>query len=257
MQNMKNMQNVQNMRNVQNTQNTQSLQNMQQTILLVEDNKSINQINRQAFEMEGYAVVVAQTLSEAKSALAAGPVDLIVLDIMMPDGNGLDFCRELREDSTIPVLFLTALGDKSKLLEGLRAGGDDYLSKPFMLEELLARAAALLRRAGQYMTRTAGNTVIGPLRVDTASMKAYINDVDTLLTGKEYALMLVLMENRDRYISAEELYRTVWGFESVGDSAATIRVHINGLRKKLGSTDTNGIEIETGYKQGYRLWRRK
>lgn len=116
------------------------------TLLIVEDDLNILRANTAALELEGYRVLAAETLESARSAAKACPPDLILLDILLPDGNGLDFCGELRGESGVRILFLSALGEKADVLAGLRAGGDDYIAKPYDMDELILRVEALLRR---------------------------------------------------------------------------------------------------------------
>ena len=153
------------------------------TILLVEDNPHIMKINAEALTMYGYEVLRAATAAECRDAMRWHPVDLVVLDIMLPDGNGVELCRELKESYHVPILFLSALGESRDVVEGLRAGGDDYLAKPYDLEVLAARIDARLRQErakSRYVS-------YGNLRLDTLSCCGYLGDTDLLLTQKEFA----------------------------------------------------------------------
>lgn len=213
------------------------------TILMVEDNPDVMNINRIAFTRRGYNVLEAKTVAEGIAALRDNRVDVIVLDVMLPDGNGIDFCREARGITGAPVLFLTAKGESADELMGFDAGGDDYISKPYNLDILLARVDALLRRSGKTMFTLAG------LRVDFTSRRAYVNGIDALLKTKEFSILETLVNNRGSYMNAQELYDTVWAMNPA-DGLSTVRTHIYQLRGKLSGA---GVVIEQKYGKGYRL----
>ena len=161
---------------------------MSYTILLVEDNPHIMEINREALMMEDYAVLEATDGRACMEQLAAHDVDLIVLDIMLPDSDGLTLCREIKCRYDTPVLFLSALGENEQIIKGLRAGGDDHLPKPYDIGVLLARIEARLRshqRSKRFITYNG-------LRLDTVSMIAWWEETDLLLTQKEFLLLMTL-----------------------------------------------------------------
>ena len=216
------------------------------TILLVEDNPHIMKINAEVLSLHGYEVLRAGTAAEAREQLRWHPANLIVLDIMLPDGNGIDLCRELKGRYHIPILFLTALGENQDV-EGLRAGGDDYLPKPYDLEVLLARIEARLRSdAGSRRYVSYGN-----LKLDTVSSAGYINGRDILLTQKEFTVLLLLAQNAEYKVSQAELMREVWGAESEMEKRALWTL-ISRLRKKLHSEDPR-LEISSLRGGGYLL----
>lgn len=227
-------------------------------ILLVEDNPNINAINRKALTMEGHRVLEAATLQEAQAMLQTHGVDLIVLDILLPDGSGLDFCETLRETSSVPILFLTALGDNRQIVEGLRIGGDDYLTKPYDIDALIARIEALLRRVA--LDRTAleesEQTQYGPLRIYPDENRVTVDGADAYLTPREVALFRYLLRHPEKVHSSAALYRAIWHMES-SDSNAIMRVHINALRRKLNLMENPVLTLETEYRQGYRMVVRK
>ena len=217
------------------------------TILLVEDDANILRANRGALDMEGYRVVTAQTLAQAKECVEKREPDLIVLDIMLPDGNGLEYCRELRGNSGVRILFLSAKNEPADLIAGLQAGGDDYISKPYLMAELMARIEALLRR-GRLVEMAEPPLRLGPLEMNFVSRRARLDGRDLLLSTKEFTLLELLVRARCRYLSATELYEKVWGMDAVGD-IRTVKVHISSIRRKLGGS----FAIEVGRKEGYRL----
>lgn len=207
------------------------------TILLVEDNPHILRINAEVLGLRGYEVLKASTAAEAREQLQWHPVDLIVLDIMLPDANGLDLCRELKAQHHVPILFLTALGDNQDVVEGLRAGGDDYLSKPYDLEVFVARVEARLREQSdnrRYVT-------YGCLRLDTVSLAGYVNGQDIQLTQKEFTVLLLLARNAERRVPSSELMKEVWGVGSEQENNALWTL-LSRLRKKLRGEESR-LEI--------------
>ena len=215
------------------------------TILIVEDDIQLLNSNRLALETEGYCVLAAECLREAQALMAQEDPDLVVLDIMLPDGSGLDFLQELRKSSSVPVLLLTALDKSIDVMKGLETGADDYLTKPFDVGVFRTRIKALLRRASQVpetITR-------GALRLDIASGQAFLSDTDLLLTQKEFSLLLLFVQNEGRTLKPEELYEKVWKQPMLGDSQS-LRTIASRLRIKL---EGSGFDIETLYKEGYRF----
>jgi DNA-binding response OmpR family regulator len=218
------------------------------TILIVEDELDILDNNRKALEDAEYIALTAATAARAREILAAHAPDAIVLDIMLPDGNGLDILKELREaGNKTPVIMLTAWGKPSDVARGLKLGANDYLSKPFTYEVLLARVEAMFRNVEQMPD------VIekGRLRLDVMAARAFIGGKDMLLTQKELALLLLFTQHEDRNISAEYLYEKVWK-APMSEDKRTLKKHISTVRKKLG--DGNGGYTITAYRgDGYRF----
>lgn len=221
-------------------------------ILLIEDNAEISRYNKTCLEEAGYEVSSAVTLAEGRRKLESFRPDLMVLDIMLPDGSGIDFCREIRGVASCPVLFLTNLTEVDQIVKGLRAGGDDYMIKPYRMEELLARIEAHLRRVSMMsnMRMTSGNDV---LSLDARSHRACLNGRDLMLKPKEYQIVDYLMQNRNRYVGARELYAEIWGMSS-NEDVRTVFVHISSIRAKLKAVHkTGGIELAKSKLKGYRL----
>ncbi len=218
---------------------------MPHTVLLVEDNPHIMEINREALLMEGYEVLEAEDGKGCIAVLEARDADLIVLDIMLPDSDGLTLCRQIKARWDIPILFLSALGENAQIIEGLRAGGDDYLPKPYDIGVLLARIEARLRtdrHRKRYVTR-------GSLRLDTLSLIAAFGEKDLLLTQKEFALLLSLTQNPGRLMKREELYSTVWGVDAAGDLSA-LHTTVSRLNRKLSPA---GLRVSFQRGEGYTL----
>lgn len=185
-------------------------------ILLVEDNPHIMKINHMALMMEGYRITEATTAAECMRVLDSEDVDLIVLDIMLPDGNGVALCEQIKQKYEVPILFLSALGENKDIIAALRAGGDDYLPKPYDINVLIARVEARLRSA--HVTKRI--FTFDALKFDTVARRCFFRDRDLMLTQKEFSLLLLLARNNGQVISKEKLYQFVWGSELSGDSAA-------------------------------------
>lgn len=218
---------------------------MRETILLVEDNPHIMAINAEVLSGEDYRVLQAMDGKTCMALLKENDVDLIVLDIMLPDADGLALCGRIKAEYDVPILFLSALGENAQIIEGLRAGGDDYLPKPYDIGVLLARIEARLRadRRGKRVLS------FGALRLDTVSMLGYAGERDLLLTQKEYLLLLTLMQNGDRLIGKDELYETVWGASPGGDHSA-LYTAVSRLNKKL---DGSFVRVVFHRGEGYAL----
>ena len=232
-------------------------------ILLVEDNPDISQINKELLEeVGGHGVSLAKDLTQARRSVVATPPDLIVLDIMLPDGSGLDFLRELRScGNDTPVLILTALSEASDEVRVIREGGDDYISKPYNIEVLLTRINSLLSKARRADERVkaameklryaAADTVeYGPLTLNRTTKRTTIHGADAGLKPKEFALLEYFLKNTDRGFTAQQLYEAVWGRDAL-NSVDTVRVHIKELRKKLSMDEDSPVVIETVQRKHY------
>lgn len=216
-------------------------------ILLVEDNEQIMKGNERMLKRRGYEVVTALTLAQASKAIEIQMPDLFVLDIMLPDGSGLDFMQELRKYSQVPVLLLTGLTTPEDIVRGLTAGGDDYLPKPYDFGVLLARVEALLRRAQQVPECIHK----GRLCLDVTANVATLDGVDLLLSQKEFALLLIFVQNEERFISAQYLYEKVWKQPMAGDGNA-LKSALKRLRAKL---EGSGYCIALSKGEGYQFER--
>ena len=225
----------------------------EKTILLVEDNEDILEANRRVLQRAGYSVNVAQSIAAARESLHQRLPDAIVLDIMLPDGNGLDFIEEIRMATTAPVLLLTSLTQKDDRLIGLRAGGDDYITKPYDLDELVERIEAFLRREEMYALRPGANVIsVGSLTLDNVANQAYICGKNMGLSMKEFAILLVLVQNKGRAVSKETLYEVVWKQPVITDTR-TVWTHVSILKKKLSEDGGRAFNIYTERGVGYRF----
>ena len=224
-------------------------------ILLIEDNAGFAEGLRQNLEFDGYRVTVAPDAAAAARALAAESPDLIILDLMLPDGNGYDVLRTIRErDSVTPVLLLTALSEEAHKVRGFRLGADDYVTKPFGLLELLARVETLLRRSasGNFAVVRLPPVRFGDVEVDRDHRAVTRAGAAVQLTPKEYALLAALIARNGAVVEREELLREVWGYDSSVVSR-TLDTHLAELRRKLEREPHKPRHILTIPRQGYRL----
>jgi DNA-binding response OmpR family regulator len=215
-------------------------------ILIVEDEADILEANRIYLEGEGYEPFCAINLKEARNILWETPPDLILLDVMLPDGSGFSFMPEIHRATSAPVIFLTAMGEAQDIVDGLALGADDYVTKPYSMAVLRARIEARLRAAG------AGRKVIEapPFAIDLFSGKVTKGGRKIALTSKETQMFAFFAEHIGRELSPEEIYAAVWGAdEAMPDSMRnTVRVHISNLRGKLRLDD--GAPFEIAFTQG-------
>lgn len=216
-------------------------------LLMVEDEADVLAINREYFEGKGYEVVCAATLAQARFKLDEHSPDLILLDVMMPDGSGFGFCAELRQKTNAPIIFLTCRDENESVVKGLLQGGDDYVTKPYDLNVLSARVGAQLRRTG-FMT--AGKIELFPLTIDFLLGEATLDGERIPLTQKELQLLGCFALFAGRRLSYDEIYRRAWGESSPGASH-TIAVHVANLRKKLGADGGGWFELSNSGKGEY------
>jgi len=216
-------------------------------LLLVEDEPMVQMNNKKILQRRGYVIRQAYSLKEAREIIAGEAPRAIVLDIMLPDGDGLEFLQELRKTSNVPVLMLTAMGTSHDIIRGLEAGGDDYLTKPYDLAVFLMRVEALLRRS----SLVPDTLEAGSLKLDPASGKAYINGEDMVLPQKEYSLLQQFVQHPEKILSAEYLYEKVWGQEKL-DEDKSLKVAISKLRAKLSGS---GYTITASRGEGYYIER--
>lgn len=219
-------------------------------LLLVEDEADILEQNGRHLSAQGYEVLCATTLRDAKSILRRMPPDLIVLDVLMPDGSGYDFCEEIRRFTSAPIIFLTCLDKNENIIHGLTTGGDDYLTKPFDLNVLSAHIIAQLRRTG---LQGAGRIEVPPLSIDLRNGLASLNGNAVRLTHKELQLLAFFASNIGKILTSEFIYETVWADNSIG-AVNTVKKHISSIRTKLGfGIDGAAFDIVFTRKRGYVL----
>jgi DNA-binding response OmpR family regulator len=221
-------------------------------ILLVEDEAAITEPLSEALQREGFDLTVAPTAREALERARSGSPDLVLLDLGLPDGSGLDVCRELRDDSRVPIIMLTARGSEADRVAGLELGADDYVVKPFSAREVAARVRAVLRRSGARPQATDGAIEIGEVRLDPSRHEATLAGEPLELSRKEFELLQTLMEEAGSVITREALIERVWDMNWFG-STKTLDVHVSGLRKKLGDDPRTPRYIHTVRGVGFRF----
>jgi len=203
-------------------------------ILVAEDDADIAALVRHYLEKAGYTVDITESGREVLPRLRRGPVDLVILDVMLPGMDGLDVCRAMRADPTtaaVPVIMLTAKAEESDRIVGLELGADDYITKPFSPGEVVARVRALLRRAHRPVAAT-GTLGYGPLTVDADRHVVKADGQDVRLTAKEFLLLQYLLQHRGRVLSRDLLLSDVWDYAYTGGTR-TVDVHVRRLREKL------------------------
>ncbi|MCI8688701.1 MAG: response regulator transcription factor [Oscillibacter sp.] len=219
-------------------------------ILVVDDERTLVKGMKFNLENEGYEVECAYDGAAAVDLAREGHFDLIILDLMMPELDGLEACMRIREFSNVPVIMLTAKSEDADKLMGFECGADDYLTKPFNILELKARVRALLRRAAGVQRTRGSILTAGGLSLDTEARVA-VRDGETVdLTAKEYDLIELLMRNPRRVYSRENLMNVVWGYSYAGDYR-TVDVHIRRLREKLEQNPAEPDHIMTKWGVGY------
>ncbi|HEY7132560.1 MAG TPA: response regulator transcription factor [Candidatus Limnocylindrales bacterium] len=222
-------------------------------ILVVEDDPSIREVTAIGLGAAGFEVVTAADGVEGLERFRNEPVDLVLLDIMLPRLDGYEVCRQIRRTSTVPVVMLTARGDTIDVVVGLEAGADDYVRKPFDLPELIARIRAALRRAGTAGDEPAGLR-LGPLEIDIAGRTVARDGTEIPLTRTEFDLLLELARHAGQVLSRDVLLDRVWGYDYLGDSRL-VDVAIQRLRAKVESDPATPELIQTVRGAGYKAVR--
>ncbi len=220
-------------------------------ILLVEDDLSLINGLSFAIKKQGYLVDIARTRSEKDRMWAEGKYDLVILDVSLPDGSGFDICRDIRQTSKVPIMFLTAADDETDIIMGLDIGGDDYITKPFKLAVFMSRINALLRRSDNF-NKTDTELNSNGITVQLLKGEVYKNNKKVELTGNEYKLLCMFMKNPDQVLSPEQILNKLW--DSNGDYVDnnTMTVYIRRLRTKIEDDPGNPNRIVTVRRMGYK-----
>lgn len=217
-------------------------------ILMIEDSPDIVDINRFMLEQHGYTSITAETLAQAREVIRQRKdIDMVLLDITLPDGNGLEFIPELQKVLTVPILILTSKTKYDDIVQGLTSGADDYLTKPYYNEELMARIAALLQKKQKPLQKRIKFTR-GSLTFDTDSMRVFLDEQNLMLQPREYTVLAYLAYREGEIIPGKRLYEEVWKMPYTDSSSISIRATISRMRKKLKNS---GCSIEATRGQGY------
>ena len=219
-----------------------------QTVLVVEDESSIASFVALYLKNAGYAVRTAANGSEALAQVAASQPALIVLDLMLPDIDGIEVCRRIRKSSDVPILMLTARDEDVDKIIGLEVGADDYLTKPFNPRELVARVKSILRRASPERRQMESKQLAhGDLLIDAGRREVRVGEQEIQLAPKEFDLLWELLDHRGLVLTRDQLLERVWGYTFAGDTR-TVDVHVRQLRRKLGDASPIVTVWGVGYK---------
>ncbi|WP_291561733.1 MULTISPECIES: response regulator transcription factor [unclassified Clostridium] len=221
-------------------------------ILLVEDDATLAMGMEYTLKNEGFDVTVASTLKEARESIENYNIDLVLLDLMLPDGSGYELCRELRKKSNTPIIFLTASDEEANVVMGLDMGGDDYISKPVRIGELISRIKAVLRRYEKNSSYRSNKLHSGDITIELLSNRVMKNDVEIILTSLEYKLLISLIQNPKVVLSRSQILEKIWdvGGEFVDDN--TLSVYVRRLREKIEDDPAKPEYIITMRAVGYK-----
>lgn len=204
---------------------------MNEKIFLLEDDAYLRDGLSEMLSGQGYAVTATETISQARGIIASGVFDLIILDVMLPDGSGLDLCALLRASGvTSPILFLTACDDEINIVKGLDSGADDYVTKPFKLLELMSRVRALLRRSGNNLSLVSSDGIV----IDMNNMTVKKNNETIFLTKTEFQILCCLIRNSGVIVTRDTLLKNIWDESGNFIYDNTLSVHMSRLREKIG-----------------------
>ena len=220
-------------------------------IFLLEDDASIAIGLEYSLQKEGYETRLCTGVKEALKAVASEKYDLYLIDLSLPDGSGYDVCRAVKEKGDLPVIFLTAFDDEVNVVMGFDLGADDYISKPFRVNELMARIKSVIRRyRGEGKS---GIIELHGLKINTNEAKVYKNGKEIILTAMEYRLFLILLNNRGRVLTRNQLLENIWDIDGVFVNDNTLTVYIKRLRDKIEDNSDDPQIIKTVRKMGYIL----
>lgn len=227
---------------------------MMTTVLIVDDEQDMRNLIEVMLSKSNFQTRTASNGEEAYREIFNEEIDIVLLDVMMPDEDGFAVCENIRKIASVPIIFLTARDANEDKVRGLTIGGDDYIVKPFTLDELVARINAVLRRTNPQINQNLQKIIeYGPLKLDEISRKVYVHHHHITLTLKEFELLYLFIENPDIVYSRERLLERVWGMDYAGGTR-TVDTHIKTLRLKLGKESKEVSEsIQTVWGVGYRL----
>ncbi|MDN5351439.1 MAG: hypothetical protein PWQ12_356 [Clostridiales bacterium] len=224
-------------------------------ILIIEDDQSIARLQKDYLEINGYEVVIENTGDFKKILPLLENTSLVVLDLMLPSGDGIELCKRIQSLKDIPIMIVSAKNQDMDIVLGLGVGADDYMTKPFSTNEFIARIKAQIRRYNKMQGSASyddANIIIREMVINEMTKTFSIAGVPIELTPKEFEIILLLAKNRGRVFSKEEIYERVWKYDSLGD-AFTITVHIKRIREKLDAVLPDNHLIETVWGVGYKI----
>lgn len=224
-------------------------------ILIIEDEESIAELEKDYLELSGFEVVVETDGADGQKRALAEEFDLFILDLMLPGADGFEICRRVRESKDTPIIIVSAKKDDVAKIHGLGLGADDYMVKPFSPSELVARVKAHLARYERLALRGRPENDVVEIRgikIDKTARRVWVNGEEKPFTNKEFDLLTFLAQNPNHVFTKEELFHEIWKMESVGD-IATVTVHIKKLREKIEFNTANPQYIETIWGVGYRF----
>jgi len=224
-------------------------------VLIIEDDPQIAKIERDYLAVNGFEADIAKTGDEGIEKALTGQYDLILLDLMLPGTDGFGVCGKLRETLDIPIIMVTAKQEDIDTIKGLNMGADDYITKPFSPNVLIAHVKANLaqyERLKQSGGKKAEEIIVGNICIQTASRRVFVRGIEVDMKNKEYELLLFLASNANILFSRDTLYERIWGLDALGDNA-TVAVHINRLREKVEDEPSNPKHIQTVRGAGYRF----
>ncbi|MDO5718885.1 MAG: response regulator transcription factor [Tissierellia bacterium] len=227
---------------------------MKGNILVVDDHQEILDIISYHLTKEGYSVLKATNSDEALEMLSKSSISAGILDIMMPEMDGISLCKIIRDDYFFPIMFLTAKGSETDKLEGLACGADDYMVKPFSAVELVARVKSMIRRSTIYNIQNSDLIKIGKMEYDKMTGVIKVNGKPLNLTDLEYRILILLIHKRGETVTGEEIFSTVWGYDYCESANNNIVVHIRNLRRKLSKLDKETNYISTVWGKGYIIY---
>ena len=224
-------------------------------ILIIEDEEVIADLERDYLDLSGFEVEIKNNGKDGLSEALNGDLSLVILDLMLPEMDGFEVCKRIREERNIPIIMVSAKKEDIDKIRGLGLGADDYMTKPFSPSELVARVKAHLNRYDRLVGSTQkknDHIEIRGLQIDKTARRVWVDNEEKAFTSKEFDLLAFLAENPNRVYSKEELFREIWDMDSIGD-IATVTVHIKKIREKIEYDSANPQYIETIWGVGYRF----
>lgn len=226
----------------------------QRKVLIIEDERDISRIIKDYITINGYESLIAENGNDGLNAVDSWHPDFIILDIMLPDADGIELCRQIRKKSNTPVLILSARGSDTDKVIGLGFGADDYMTKPFSLSELVARINAHLRRfeSMDSMPKNEDSLHFGNIAIDKRAYTVSVDGKEISLSAKEFELLFYLSKHKNQVFSKSQLLDAIWGYTAFGDES-TITVYIRRIREKIEADPSNPTYIKTVWGIGYKF----